>query len=413
MKILFVLENLAQKCGANVNIAINITKKLNDDSVSVFTKTNEARGVDDQKRESFDECVSFHSDETEYLAAFQDKYAWNRCDKLKKIFLMLTHPKVPIYMLDTKYFDSSITRRRYVKQLNRLCKENDFDAVVGVCAPYYIARVIAKAKTGAKKAIIQLDPYSYNYTMPQRFINRRRGIEEKTAQKLDKIFAASFVYDDIQKNSILSQTDKLERFMLPGILVDDEGVVTEASAEEKKTVDLVFVGQFYDKIRNPRFLLELMCKLPENYVLHVFGGGADKTVGEYKASLGERLVCHGWVSAEAARREMYAADLLINLNNSIQNQMASKLFEYIGTGRPFLNICKTEECGSLGYTDKYPLCLDVIENEDDDHAAKIVDFVNRVKGQTVPREKILELFGECTDLYVAKLIRKELANSES
>lgn len=412
MKVLFVVENLASKCGANVNIILNLARQLKvNNSLSILAKENNTKTIDLNKTIIFEKCNSFWCNESEYLAEFQKEHKWSNQHILKKILLMLIHPKVPIYMLDTKYFDSWFTRCKYIKEIEKICSMETFDIVVAVCAPYYLGRALVDSNIDCKKIIFQLDPYSYNHTMPSLFIKKRRKIEERSLNKVDKILAVSFVYDDILKNKIFENMDKISSFMLPGIIVDEaDNCLNELEARKNSNVNFVFVGQFYDEIRNPKFLLELFCYLPDNYIFHIFGGGTEKLIQEYKSKLGNRLICHGWVSSEEAKKQMYNADILININNTIQNQMSSKLFEYIGTGRPILNICKKVDCSSLKYSKKYSLCLDVIESASVEQQIidAVIDFVNSSIGKIVSKESILTEFNECTDLYVAGLIEQAM-----
>ncbi len=402
---------MAQRCGANVNILLNLTKQLRKcNQVDVLCKTNDFRPVDPEKAQAFDHCIPFSWGEAEMLTQFQEKNCWNHCGAAKKALLLLTHPRILLYMCDMKFFDGRISGNRYKKQIQEVCAGADYDVVIGLSAPYYITRAVAEAKVPCRKAAIQLDPYTYNYTLPCFLTKRREKIERKVLQKLDHLFAASFVHEEMTAKN-LPAGNAVTAFLLPGILVEDDcwKQLPETKPEDNAHINCVFVGQFYDQIRSPKYLLELFCALPENFRLHIFGGGAAGIIKPYEQKLGERLIQHGWVSAEQARTEMYRADFLLNVNNSITNQMASKLFEYVGTGKPIINVCKSETCPSIRYAGKYVNCLNVIETLSlETNRDALCRFADQAQGRTVSREEVLQAFHECTDVYVAQLIQSKL-----
>ncbi len=411
MRILFVTENMTARCGANVNILLTLIKRMKPGIVAdVLYKENQQKPIDPTKAELVDTCLGFDFSEGESLTKFQNQHEWRAQSAVRKLGLLLSHPIILRDMIDVKYFDSHRTKCRYVKEIERACERNKFDAVIGLCAPYYIAQAVAEAKISSLKAIIQLDPYTYNYTMPSFLTSVRRKIESRVVKKLHHIFAVSYVNDELLEKGIID-ANKSTSFMVPGILFDEvyEPSVNTCS-QNSDLIHFVFVGQFYDHIRNPRFLLDLFCNLPQNYVLHIYGGGSESVIDRYRDKLGERLIHHGWVSSDIAKHRMYEADFLVNVNNSITNQMASKLFEYIGTGKPIINICKSIRCPSISYVSNYDNCLSIVENDtiDNEKVEDFCAFVNKAKGTTVCRGDVLTTFYNCTDKCVVEQIISQI-----
>lgn len=413
MKILFVLENLTERCGANVNIALNLAKCLREKhEVFALARYDEVSPIDGKKEKIFREVSGFCADEGGALTDFvANRFHWGKLSAPKKIWLLLTHPKILYYMLDVKYRNWHSTEKKYKKNLRAFCKEKQPDAIIGVSAPYYIAKVVAGTKVKAIKTVLQLDPYTYNYTLSVKGRRRRARTEQEVIDRLDRLFAVSFVSDEIRQKGISAQTDKIIPFHLPCLLADAPVESSpDVQVELSETVRFVFVGQFYENIRNPRFLLELFCHLPKTYELHLVGGGAETTVAEYQEKLGRRLVCHGWVSSDRAKEMMRDADFLINLNNSVENQLASKLIEYIYTGKPFLNVCKRTDCLSLPYTRRYGNCINIFEPNgvEDSMLGQLMSFVNTHRGVLVDRKEILRMYRENTDVFVCNLIEEQL-----
>ena len=411
MKFLFVLENLSARCGANVNIVMTLLRHLNNNNeVHVLTKYGASRAIDEEKGARFATVRAFDFDQVGYVTAFQEKRQWRKLSSIKRFLLLLTHPRVLLYMLDAKY-GFSFSKRRFQKELEAVCRAEAFDAVIGVAAPYYIARAVADANISCKKTVIQLDPYTYNYTLPAWQIRHRARCEIRTIDKLDLLFAVSFVRDEIREKNIYSKLDKVVSFELPGIVdAPDRGDKDDAQQRADDRIHFVFAGQFYEAIRNPEYLLSLFTHLPSNYVLDIVGGGTPGILEKYKNLLGDRLILHGWVSGEEAKQKVQEADVLVNLNNTIPNQLASKLFDYISTGKPILNICKRKECLSLKYTKQYSSCLDLFETGDvtPDLIDGIISFIDKTRGITVDHKTIMSTFFENTDSYVSLLLSNKI-----
>ena len=414
-KILWVTENLSYRCGANVNIVLTLLQRTRDcGNRFVLTREDSARPIDPQKAERFAEVFTFPCDEAGYLGRFQEKYQWRCLSASKKLFSLITHPKAAVYMVDAKWFGFSISKRKLQLALECLCAEKNFDVIIGVSAPYYIAQAVSNAQVECSKVVFQLDPYTYNYTLPGKLSRVRCVIEADVLRNVDRLFAVSFVSDEIADRKISKETAKITAFELPGIRAELPQCEYLVGRQPDGLVHFMFVGQFYEQIRNPKFLFELFTKLPDNYVLDIVGGGTPRLVEAYQEKLGNRLVCHGWVSSEEALQKVNEADVLINLNNSIANQMASKLFEYISTGKPIMNICKLDNCLSLKYTSSYGNCLDLIENQGVDVAVNsVVEFVAAHKGTVIDRKEVLQRFAKNTDAYVAEQLNRLLADCVS
>ena len=159
-------------------------------------------------------------------------------------------------------------------------------------------------------------------------------------------------------------------------------------------------------------MLELFTKLPENYVLHLYGGGSEQIVANYHDKLGSRLIRHGWVSSAKSAAAKKEADILVNLNNSIKNMLPSKLVEYINTGKPILNICQLANCPSLPYMDKYPMALSITPDQDiDDMARRLIAFAELNRGKTLPHDTVENLFENCISDYVADMMLREMEES--
>ena len=112
-------------------------------------------------------------------------------------------------------------------------------------------------------------------------------------------------------------------------------------------------------------------------------------------------------------KEIYKmTDVLVNIGNLIINQIPSKIFEYISTGKPIINIYKTLKCPTLKYTKKYPLCLNIYEEDMKscpEKAVKIIDdFIRKTRGRYLSSQEINEMFWGNLDASVTKDLKSKI-----
>lgn len=414
MRILFVLDNLSSNCGANVGIVYEIIKQWKKENIEMccLTREDKYHELDEKKVSLLDGVWSFKVTEDDVINDFTKKDIWLNASKFKRIILLLTHPRALFYMINKKYFESSIIEREYERQISKICGEESFDVVFAVAEPFYIAEALSHVGTEENKYTIMMDPYTNSFGTTSRSRDRKYKKEMRMFASSKKVFTLDFVGKDMDYLPT-EYRSKVVQFYVPKIHIDENrdvvGITTDEMSKqesnEDENVNFVYVGLLYEDIRSPEFMFSIFEKLPENYRLHFYGGGADRIVNRYKPLLGDKLVCHGWVGNEEAREATNDADVLINLNNSIINMLPSKLLDYIDSGKPILNICQIEKCPSLEYMKDYPMGYNVVPGDD---VSKIVEdvkiFVKECKGKRISHQLIENLYKECTNEYVSKLI---------
>ena len=108
------------------------------------------------------------------------------------------------------------------------------------------------------------------------------------------------------------------------------------------------------------------------------------------------------VGPEEIGKILAQADILLNVNNSIYNQLPSKTLEYISYGLPILNICKSDKCPSLNYMSRYPLAYNVFEDRDV-KIEEIQEFIVQNAGKKISWEEISVLY---SDILKDKLVKE-------
>ncbi|ADL33115.1 glycosyl transferase GT4 family [Butyrivibrio proteoclasticus B316] len=423
MRILLVLDNLSSSCGANVGIIYELTKTwlAYGNEVYCLAREDKFHELDREKETTLSGVWTFKVLEDDVLNGVTKSDRWINASSLGKAFFAASHLSFLQKLVDKKYFESSEIRNEYKRQIETVCAEDNFDAVIAVTEPFYIAEALANANIGNDKYVIMMDPYTNNPSTTQRLKDKHLQKELNVFEAAQKVFALDFVGNDMDYlPAELKQ--KVVTFRVPKVQKLDMKTATASEHSLKPNIEkiqeftdattkiiFVYVGQLYDDIRNPELMLKLFTKLPENYVLNLYGGGSEKTLARYKEILGDRLILHGWVSSSESIKAQKEADVLINLNNNIKNMLPSKLIEYINTGKPILNICQIPNCPSFPYMERYPMALSASPDQNiDDIARNLKEFAQKYKGQTVDHSQIEELYADCISENVANMILKTI-----
>lgn len=417
MNMLFVMDSLSCVAGANVNIVRTLNRRFKEKNCKIYvlSKHDCRRPASGDLMREFDEAFLLSADEMEIIPDLHERLGATNKSAREAIWFM-NHPGILLKGIDGKFGNGSITIRAYKKEIEKLCRERRIDAVIGVSAPYNIARAVSLSDINAVKALYQMDPYTNNYTMSERMKEKRRQTERRTIERLDVIFMPDFIREDIIKEKVYRDSTKYVEANLPGIINGDMSVEKHTAEKKKDSNEIcfVFAGKMYEDIRNPEPLLQLFERLPDHYKLHILGAGCEKVVNKYKEALGTRLVYHGLVSKAEADRYTNSADILVNIDNTIRNQMPSKILDYINSRKQIINICSDCDCLAAKMLLQYSNGLNVPINEQSltENAEMVKNFVSRGPKE-LSSDEILATYYKYTDKYVADVIYNTLVRMKS
>lgn len=295
-------------------------------------------------------------------------------------------------------------RERIVIQsrLSRLNKLNKYDLILSTVWPFGVGIASSKIK-GPKKCCYIMDP-------PYEI---QREKQEKThSHSLNALIKNSdlILCAPATKTALLeSGYEKYSEKIIPvGFPMIEEHKRTDDSNNlkmNKDKINLLFCGWLYSDIRSPEYFLHIVEKLDERFCVWFMGRECDKLFERFSIKTKAEIKAIGYQPYQIAVNAMADADIMINIGNSVPVHTPSKTLEYINTGKPTVNFYKLDNCPTLYYTERYPLCLNI--REDGDLASDITAFeafcVDN-KGKSVERQKIEEMYKECTPEYIAKVI---------
>ncbi len=409
MKYLFVFED--NKGSANTNITLKLAREMSK-SNEIYGCFCFAESVHDEEAEAFFTDILKIGNYNDELYYELDDYGWKAKSVNQKISFLLFHPFIMRrYVVHRLKHGKKLSD--YRDSLRSFVKQYDIECIIGFTNPYSIAILVSALDVSCKKAIFQMDPYSTYFDLSMSRAVKRGIIERDILGKIDKIFTTRLIIRDLNGKGILCENDsKTVEIEFPLINVNPETQERNAKSIIKKKIGhkyFLHAGTLIEKIRNPRILVSIFEKLPNNYILVVAGRGSN-LIRKYDNKIRERVIDLGIVSQCDAIRLKNEADFLICFNNLTYNMIPSKLFECIDSGKPFLNICQLMNCPSIPYVEDYEnaCIIHADRNIKPCDIEKLMAFVESKMGYVIEHTDIVDRYKKCTIEYVSKTIELQL-----
>lgn len=288
----------------------------------------------------------------------------------------------------------------HAKQLDRFFA---FDCLISTMEPFFAADA-ASRMPGRKKILYLMDPPAMisNGTGSAYRDHRIRQILERQ----DLILTTPFIQQALLEHGLLQDTAVVRAVGFP--LIEDHRPPAQPRKDEK--IRILFCGWLYSDIRSPKYFLDILSRLDKRFVVTFMGRECEKLSKRFDIQTKAELITLPQQPYETALQAIADADVLINIGNSVPVHMPSKTLEYINTGKPIVNFYKMDDCPTLYYTKRYPLCLNLSEQAPDLDAAaeRFIHFCQTNKGKTVDRQFIEQEYADCTPEYIAGKILQAL-----
>ncbi len=390
-KILFVVDFIYSGYTTNIKL-VNAVAKCLEDRYEVFFLCNAKEKPIHYKNATYFNC---EADKSSYEIVNNARR--NGGGIVSILLAMIKKPVALINTISSVLFKTSLAEPVFKKEIEAVCKKIDIDAVISVSCPHYIMFALANSDIAAKKISYIMDPYSSNKALTYMVSENK---EARFFDNIDHAVVTDLMYDEYKKNRFSKYLCKMSISLFPALSQKPSITLTS------NTINCVFVGNIYPHIRDPKYLFEIAGSLDKNIKLNFYGGGYEGFPAGYLDSfvskLDGRLIINSTVDSNAADKLLSEADILINIGNSVDNQLPSKVIEYMGYCKPILNIYKLDNCPSLRYYEKHPAALSIKEG---DFSQKNINAINKfivsMKGTHIIYNEIESLFTECTPNYVA------------
>ena len=262
-----------------------------------------------------------------------------------------------------------------VLRAKKLITENSYDAIISVSwpvSPHVVGWIINQWFAKKLPWIVDIgDPFSFNLLTPINDFKRFSKLNHRFESNM--LHRASYVTVTTEKTKIeyerqFSINQQKIRVIPPLISIDavDNESIRPIFAERDYVKRLVFTGSLRKNNRRPDLLLELFVELLERYPrgaleLHFFGDVKQcmSSFLPYRQMLDDQLFLHGIVAKDVVDQALLEADVLINVGNVSENQLPSKIVEYLASNKPIINIASSPNDSSWEVLSLSPLAINV------------------------------------------------------
>lgn len=343
----------------------------------------------------------------------------------KKMYSEITIIKIPTHNR-FKRKDINLNKSAIKKILEEI-NIADTKLIIGVVSPFLatILTLYRLKKTFKKSKIVlyEFDPFAFNYTSPQKkiLIEFKKTIEKLTFKFVDEIWLTKELYNQYTNNEYSNFSSKMIKMGIPLLSKErlslKEIKVTKSEDLNSKCINFVFLGTFYDEIRTPDYLLKLIKALADkghSVRLNMYGSFigeiSKKTVDDFVRNNAGIIKHHGRIGNDKVGAILNNADIIVNIGNSIENQVPSKIFEYIESKKIILNLASIKNDTSKYYLKKYDLSILIHQTKKSQEHLENVNYLifkyNELRDMYITNECIQKKFGE----YTAEEISKKILN---
>lgn len=331
--------------------------------------------------------------------------------KIKKFLIFLIKVLFyPLHYLDRHFgliYGNAWVPNLY-KFINKRENLNNYDILISIGNPFSnikCAYNIKKKFPHLKLLLIEFDLYAYNPvelindTKKNNYFGLRLSEEKNWYSISDYIIVINEMYNTIKNSELNKWINKVYPMYMPNLCRLNDNKAKYIFGKYNNSVNIVYTGMFYEDIRNPKFSLALfnvLCKKNPKIKLHIVGFGCEKIVNKFQDAMGENLIVYGHRNKQFSTNARYSADILLNISNKTISQVPSKLFEYIGSCKPIINIYTLDDDICKEYLDKYPFAISIKEDwyQINKLADEIYEFIIKYKGKSCEWDEIKTQYSE-------------------
>ena len=249
--------------------------------------------------------------------------------------------------------------------LKNFIKNNHIDVVVSICCSIELSFPLLylrkKNKLPCKWIFYMIDPFeSHNYYRGIEKVSTLRKLQHSIMERCDKVVATSLIYNDVKEWETEEILNKITIVEFPKIKKPVAKSCDDDIVLDKEMINVVCTGSKNEVVRNSVYTLALCEAMKrENVVFHFIGNGWSEEDYEVKGN----CIFYKPHTHQAIQNIQTQADFLLNIGNVVVNQLPSKILEYISTGKPIINVVKSNSCPTLALLQEYP-ALNLFEEKD-------------------------------------------------
>ena len=378
MKYLFIIPNYHQNADSTAIVSKEyvsfLLEKGNKVTVLTFDNFNLVRNTIEENDNL--KIINLLDERSFVSLKYSKEKTYFELNKLLRMIIQLRCKLKRVFKIKTNEWPlDSLSYRKIIKHL-----DNDYDFVISSSSPFFsnvFASYLKKKNMTKKWVSMMWDPYVYNATMVNS-LNSRKRAAAKAFKNVDKIYCSDGVVDgNLFFGYKPAFASKWITIKYPGI----KEIQKDKTVKVNKHT-LLFTGTFYPDIRNPEKMFEVLDKLPHEYLINLYSKGCDELVNNKVNANDSRFFLYDQVAKEMVSKLIYSSSVIINLGNTVINQMPAKVFELISSGKPIINFYFDEKDPSLKYFNQRPLCFNLnLNSYSNEDVENLINFVQMNEGK--------------------------------
>jgi hypothetical protein len=317
--------------------------------------------------------------------------------------------------LQPAYRPTRLHKKEVLEKAISIYNQNKFDAILSLSLPFKshnLAYAIKqKLNNEVKWFAFEFDPYTYVKELSLSKKQQRQAFQDEymTFDKCDALFLTpelcEFYKDTPLKKFVSKAIPTCFAHLQP--LKFSKETSTDIQLNKNK-INCLFLGKFYEEVRNPKFLLNIFSEIEPNVHLTCMTNVNEIDFTKYNVNK-KHVTLIPFQPRDVALNAMRQANILINIGNTVLGQIPAKSFEYMGSGKPIIHISKQKKDPSLIYLEKYPHVLVINEWENDikNDRDKILSFCKKYCNTTLSFDDVSKSLGEfSSDFVTTKFVKK-------
>ena len=311
----------------------------------------------------------------------------------------------------------------YIRIIDRLNTERNYDAIVGTMFPPDVCLACSEFD---HFILYELDSLinnpMYKEGLKKHLTFRLKTLERKLYKRAELIihlnnnrkFYSKEEYKKYDNKTVYSDIPELKRNQLnKSIKVEHESVMNGMDDDQ---LLMVYSGHLSRQYRSPSELIELLrdlsnkCKIK---CLFFSRGDCEDELRDAEVQTHGMIKRMGYVSQEELSAFTNKADFLLDIGNNLSDEdysLPSKVICYMALGKPIIHLNGKND-SAIPYLEKYGLAINVEGHSINDNTVKkVFEFIKNNKGKTVDFFDLLAKFPQNTPEYTADLIINHIKN---
>lgn len=268
-----------------------------------------------------------------------------------------------------------------------------FTTVLTISHPFKSHKIGLKLKRKymdrIKWFMYEFDPLSMNDSNKKNLKrNWNYRLEHKCMAFSDTILLTPELYASYIATSFKRYESKMFEVPYPSLNPNEYLDIPKADFFSENTINCLFSGRLYEKIRSPQKAIEIFLSLDSCIRLYFMTDIVGKQLVK-KYDLCNIIDIIDFLPLEESIAVQKDANIFVNIGNETEHQVPGKVFELMSLRKPIIHFCSRGHDTSIKYLKAYPLILFVPWNFDiEEQKRRIQNFCFENRYKTVSKKEI-------------------------